>query len=482
MPSSRMWSLALLCAGLGCSDVAVPSLQDSSGVAPQGALTADGGSEPSDGGTGSVSVSIHTAEYQAFYLVDGKVLGIGSNRLGQLGFGTSVAYNQVPAAPIAVDPSLRFQGVAGGGYQSIALDVLGRVWTFGDNRFGQRGDGTTNDLPNSPAPGNNGIPYLIPQDASGQPFNGVVSVRSGLLFNLALKQDGSVWVWGHNGTAVGNSTGIAGDGDTVGRNMTRPFKVPLPTGTRIVDIATNDFIAFALDEQGHAWAWGGGAVAQENLGTGRPTEYAQPRQVAITSRIVQLAPGGDAFAYALDDQGRLWGWGVRGTYLGLGSPTGGWNPVATPRLLSFPEFGAHRVVQVAASGHTTHVILDDGTLWGWGDSAMGEVGNGAMLDFATYPTPYRWDWGLFEKLVFRPVQIAPGVTFRSISTTSESFYCYAVATDGRVFSWGRNKTGILGNGVLPTGDLANRPDSWNVATAAPVPAHLLTSATPTPSR
>ncbi|WP_338863415.1 hypothetical protein [Myxococcus stipitatus] len=449
---------------------------------PMDAGTPDAGGGSSDAGDSLAGLTrIAPAEYQLFYLVDGRVLGIGSNRAGQLGVGHSNPYNQVPPVDIALPAGLRFKDVAGGGFQSIALDVQGRVWTFGQNLYGQRGDGTTNDYPNRATTPNNGQPYLILTDSTGAAFDNVIAVRSALLFNMALKADGSVWVWGMSGTAIGNTLGIAGDGNTAPRNITRPTRVPLPQGVNIKHFTTNDTSIFALDDTGKVWAWGGGS-ANETLGTGKFKDYARPTLVNIPTRVLEIAPGGTQWVVALDETGSLWGWGLEGTFLGLGPPQGGWYPVSTPVKLSFPEFGARKVAHVSATGHVTHVILDDGTLWGWGDSALGEVGNGVMLDFATYPTPYNWDWRKYQKMVFRPVQVAPGVTFSALHNTAQSFYAYATATDGTIYSWGRNKTGVLGNGVRPTGDVAGRPDSWNVATATPVPAHRLTTGTDTPSK
>ncbi|NVJ21717.1 hypothetical protein HUW62_10855 [Myxococcus sp. AM011] len=490
MSLSRTLFVSLAVVLLGCSGSSgdsgkEESPEDEFGVASiSDAGTQDAGipdAGPADAGDSLAGLTrIAAAEYQLFYLVDGRVLGIGSNRAGQLGVGHSNPYNQVPSVDIALPQGLLFKDVAGGGFQSLALDVQGRVWTFGQNLYGQRGDGTTNDYPNRATTPNNGQPYLILQDSTGATFDNVVAVRSALLFNMALKADGSVWVWGMSGTAIGNTLGIAGDGNQAPRNITRPTRVPLPQGVRITAFTTNDNTIFALDDTGKAWAWGGGSAA-ENLGTGNYAGYAQPNPLTIPVKVKELAAGGSRWAVALDENGSLWGWGIQGTFLGIGSPTGGWIPKATPVQLSFPEFGSRKIVHVSACGHATHVILDDGSLWGWGDSAMGEVGNGVMLNFATYHTPYSWDWSNYQMMVFRPVQIAPGVTFKALHNTAQSFYGYATATDGTIYSWGRNKTGVLGNGVRPTGDVAGRPDSWNVATATPVPAHLLTTGTDAPS-
>ncbi len=85
---------------------------------------------------------IAPGEYQCFFLVDGKVLGIGSNRCGQLGIGLGAPYPPVPPIEIKAPPDVEFIDVAAGGYHSLAADRTGQVWTWGSNRFGQKGDGS----------------------------------------------------------------------------------------------------------------------------------------------------------------------------------------------------------------------------------------------------------------------------------------------------------------------------------------------------
>jgi alpha-tubulin suppressor-like RCC1 family protein len=299
-------------------------------------------------------------------------------------------------------------------------------------------------------------------DSAGKQFDGVVKVTSGWWFDVALKNDGTVWVWGRDAE---ETQGLAGNGESVAASINSPTQVPFTPSASIIQVATAGNFLLALDSRGRVWSWGGGKGAKENRGSGSD-EFNRPHLLPNLPVIKQIAAG-DRFNYALDANGGLWGWGLCGTFLGLGPAAGGWVPIPLPVKLAFPEFGRHFVASVAVSAHSTHVILDDGTLWGWGDSAMGEVGNGAVLDFSKHK--YAWDWGNFELMVFRPVRIAPSVTnFQAVYSTALCFYSYAVTRDGRVFSWGRNKTGILGDGVIPTGNTAERPDSWEVAAATEV--------------
>lgn len=403
--------------------------------------------------------TIAPGEYHIFYLVDGKILTIGSNRADELGLGVEGAASRVIPQLVAVPAELRFVDVAAGGYHSLAADSAGRVWTWGSNFFGQRGDGTPAGAPGTSVPKDSPTPQMIRTDSTGKPFDGVVKVGSMLWFNMAVKKDGTVWVWGKN-----DASGILGNGDAKTVVVNRPTQVPFDPLAKIVEVSASRDMILARDAKGGVWSWGGGADApKDNRGSGSP-DFARPHQLPGMPPIQQITVG-DGFSLALDNDGELWGWGARANYLGLGPPEGGDVRVATPKKLSFPEFGGHKVTAVAASPLTVHVILDDGSLWGWGNSAMGGVGNGVMLDFDKYH--HAWDYKQTLP-VFRPVRIAPAVSnFKSVYTNALCFYVYAVTTDGKMYSWGRNKTGILGNGILPvtSDEVGKHPDSWNVPTA-----------------
>jgi alpha-tubulin suppressor-like RCC1 family protein len=71
---------------------------------------------------------------------DGFVWSWGYNAEGELGDGTTI--NRT--SPVAVSGlSSGVVAVAGGGSHSLALKADGSVWAWGDNSFGQLGDGTT---------------------------------------------------------------------------------------------------------------------------------------------------------------------------------------------------------------------------------------------------------------------------------------------------------------------------------------------------
>jgi hypothetical protein len=141
----------------------------------------------------------------------------------------------------------------------------------------------------------------------------------------------------------------------------------------------------------------------------------------------------------------------------------------------------HPVSSIMCNSVSTHVILTDGTLWGWGDNTQGNVGNGIETNWATYHTPFAWDWGAAEVLQNKPVQIAPLVhNFTNLfAGTSACFYTYAETATGQLYSWGRNKSTVLGNQVEgATSNLfATYPDGWDQPTITAVNPFAITTST-----
>jgi alpha-tubulin suppressor-like RCC1 family protein len=93
--------------------------------------------------------------------------------------------------------------VSGGDYNSAALQSSGTVWKWGLNGVGELGNGTA-DTKNDAHP----VPSLVLTNKFGAGFSNVVMVAARDYQNIAVKSDGSVWMWG------ANDQGQCGDGTT----------------------------------------------------------------------------------------------------------------------------------------------------------------------------------------------------------------------------------------------------------------------------
>jgi len=397
---------------------------------------------------------IAIGEYMDFFIVDGKLKALGSNRGNEAGFPKEHGNINIPAQTIPTLADRTFIDVSCGGYQAIGLDSTGHVWVWGCNNFGEFGIGAPDKELH--------LPKQIETDINGDPFEDVVSVIGGFEFFLALKKDGSVWVWGSSGFdgVIYDSTGMCGNGDKTKHNVTRPAKVIFPDGVTITQIDASWTMAAALDSTGGVWTWGGGD-AVENRGTGNHDPSTPTKLPKLPSGIKSIAIGVN-WNYALDSDGNLWGWGMEGAYLGIKEAQNAYMPIATPRKLNFPDLNGH-VKAVVVSQQSSHALKDDGTLWGWGASPMGEVGDGTAHDWTkTNPPTYAWDWHNGEDMIMKPVQVLDDV--KTVYGSSQAAYVFAVKNDGTIWSWGRNKTGVLGNGVMPpSNDAAIHPNKWDVA-------------------
>ena len=113
----------------------------------------------------------------------------GANGERQLGNGTTVFRRSIA---FAVSNSAGVVQVAAGTDHSLLLKADGTVWAFGNNQYGELGDGTI-------------VKRTLPVQVSD--LTGVVQIAAGYRYSLALKSDGTVWAWGETqvgelGTAV----------------------------------------------------------------------------------------------------------------------------------------------------------------------------------------------------------------------------------------------------------------------------------------
>jgi alpha-tubulin suppressor-like RCC1 family protein len=325
---------------------------------------------------------------------DGTVWSWGDNSNGQLSVGNGSLMDRY--APVRVVGVTDIQALFSGptANHTLALRGDGTVWAWGENMFGQLGDGEW------------GYINVPPARVAG--LTDVKRLAAGQFNSLALRGDGTVWTWGYN--MVGFFP----------NDPMNQFHTPVQVQGLgdVVDVATSGRHALAVREDGTVWAWGLNASGQLGDGTrlGKPT----PVQVSGMTGVVAVSAGED-HSLALREDGTVWAWGGNSFgELGNGN-VGGLNP--TPGQVS----GLTDVVSIVAGQFFSVAIRRDGTVWTWGTrrSAANEV-------LELQRTPVRLE-GMTDV-----VAVALG-----------RFHGLALRADGTTVGWGSNSEGQLANGESP---------------------------------
>ncbi len=299
----------------------------------------------------------------------GRVAVWGQNSDGQLGqgiFGPSVSFAQI----VGGLPPIK--AVAAGGYHSMALDSTGVVWEWGQNAFGQLGDGTN---VNKSTP----LPIPLPRR--------VVAIAAGDWHSLAVLDDGRVYAWGLN------NFGQLGDSTTINRNAPVPV-VGLAGITSFPDgiiIAGGRFHSLAIQTRASSgrtvWAWGGNGRGQ--LGNGTAVGSLVPIQTLLSAGTplrgaVQVSAGdGHSMALMLDTTVRCWGRNNEGQ-LGIGvfGPPDQLYPQKVQEFYTPGPAPLTHAIYISAGGYHSLVIKDDNMARSWGYGASGQLGNNAFINSA----------------------------------------------------------------------------------------------------
>jgi alpha-tubulin suppressor-like RCC1 family protein len=419
--------------------------------------------------------TVANGEYQNFILDNSTQtlygLGTGGNGIGSnpmvLGYAAPC---QFPS------PNTKIKFAAGGLHTGTAIDVNGNVFFTGANEDGSMGNGTTTG-------GATGF-VQVTTDSLGNPFNNVTNlVMASTAYTggagygaiiFAIKADGTLWVWGNT------QGGYRGNG-TYGMVNTRPVQVPFPAGTVITKVAVQN-VVIALDSKGNVWTWAGNGGNNCLLGNTSRANYETPQILALPSAAKDIA-GGGYWSYALLTNGQLYGWGLYLGYMGVGATaSAGWTNQPSPILLDGDLNLPSPIAHISCNATTTYAILADGSMWSWGGNECGQAGTGVELNYAIYTmnpspyggtsaAPYAWDWDMSNAQCqqHKPVQIAPGMNnFVALSEgTAAVFYKFAVDASGQLYAWGRNKYGVMGNGVMDANPVNGNigsiyPNSWDV--------------------
>jgi alpha-tubulin suppressor-like RCC1 family protein len=269
----------------------------------------------------------------------------------------------------------------------------GTLWAWGLNQNGQLGDGTNVSR---------SIPVQIGKDTDW------AFIAAGKGHALAIKTSGILYSWGRN------FNGQLGDGTLISK------LVPTKIGTATwLTVSAGETHTLGLQKDGTLWAWGGNDFGQVgNAAAPSATPVQAPAKIGSSTWASVSA--GAFHSLAISANGSLWAWGANdSSQLGDNGTTS----VSGPKVI-LSDIKNWTVV--AAGGTHTMGVRSDGTLWGWGSNAEGQLGNGDTDSSF-------------------PVQIGTGTNW--VTVTSGAAHSFGLKTDNTLWGWGRNQEGQLGNGT-----------------------------------
>jgi uncharacterized repeat protein (TIGR01451 family) len=183
--------------------------------------------------------------------------------------------------------------------------------------------------------------------------------------------------------------------------------------------SSNGAHTLTLKSDGTVWAWGHNVFGQ--LGDGFTyLDVNVPVQVANLSDVSAVEAGAE-HSLALKRDGTVWAWGSNS--YGQSGAYEQFNFYRT-RPTQIAISGAFTAI--AAGGGHSLALKSDGTVWAWGSNSSGQLGHG----------------GTYTNAVYEPVQVAGLTDVAGIAAGSG--FSMALKTDGTVWAWGANASGVIG--------------------------------------
>ena len=388
---------------------------------------------------------------------DQNIYAWGSSSNGELGNGTTTGHNTPVKVPMP--EGVKFTQVSAGNKHAMALDSEGRVWTWGSDFYGQLGR-----VPDGANPANK--PGII-RTPTGVSF---IAISAGSEFSVALDQDGNIWTWGDNGWRT------LGRYATTAEERRTPGKVVMASGATFVAISAGSWHSTALSVDGTAWTWGYLDERSGRFGSTDSHNGTGPAPVNSNLKFTKVSSGSD-YSLAIATDGTVLSWGRNG-YGQLGRTPDDTNPAGRPGRID----NLSGVTDISTSQNSSSIAITSTGTWAWGHNNSGQLGIPTSMgsDSKGVPVPTRIPAPTDAPNGFSYLRVAPSNSYGHtlIIGSDGSTYGFGYAAAGQLgrgtvvqaetyesasvwFPWPLTLSGVTFDGVPAQGVVTRQTDgSW----------------------
>jgi hypothetical protein len=288
-------------------------------------------------------------------------------------------------------------------------------------------------------------------DTLGRPFDGNHFVDAYAHTCMTIRGDSSIWYLGVDAFSLfypnGNLVLMTGA-------MMQPTQLS-PKGVKFKKVLFGGIRIIGLTTTGEVYQWLAGNHTPTRMKIPRPATDIFVGHLDFAGCIIPDPGETSGMGYPY-----IWG-GCNALY---GSPTALSEPASVKALWKMKA----PIKEITTSSNTIHYIDSLGHLYGIGFNSLGEVGNGReFVNQYNYPhfPDYAWTYIDYENPTGPPpIRIGGNITWKHLwSNNFYTLYTYAQDIDNNLYSWGRNKAVVLGNGFNNRTDQFH-PDALDVLT------------------
>jgi alpha-tubulin suppressor-like RCC1 family protein len=296
--------------------------------------------------------------HQFIQINSGSVVSCGVTTTRQAycwGFQVGDGTEEKRLTPVPLMAGTQFLQIVSGEFHTCGVTFPDRrAFCWGDNQFGELGDGTT--------------AYVRPSPVLVRGGHKWREISLGRWHTCAVTTSDQAYCWGRN------NDGQLGTGSNPA-NKLLPTPVKGGHAFRQIDAGSDHTCAVTTDR--HAFCWGQGKFGQ--IGDGKTARRYVPKAVAGGLTFDRVSAGG-LHACAETSTNRAYCWGYNG-WGALGDGT------TTQRLAPVPVTGNLVFSQLSAGAFYTCGRTTAGAGYCWGQDDFGQLGDGTNSQFIPTPTP-----------------------------------------------------------------------------------------------